>query len=124
MGEYVTDLGNVQEGLDGYILEVRPKNEFSDEVTETLDKNFENLAEALGSDAAFVRSSDNEGVQQFLSKMKLSNEPDDMPLLIIMDKPPEKMESGDKCIVFNLGDMDNSTEVTKLLQIISQPYTE
>ncbi|SNR43018.1 hypothetical protein [Halorubrum vacuolatum] len=125
---------------DGYILELRPEPDLRDEVTLALDDNFERVGEYLD-DEIYIR----------FSSLRMSDLPERVeekwsgnhPALVVFEDHPgylakaeEKVDKNTRknifyrklsesdCILFELNGISNSTEVTKILQIVCNHVQE
>ena len=101
---------------DGYIIEVRHPDDFTDEVTEALDENFEQMGATIGDGNAYVRFTDRDADEELINKLDRSVDLHSMPWLILLDKHPDVVESGDECLIMELGKLESKREVVIALR--------
>lgn len=128
MGVVVSELANIGD-YDGYVLMMEKSPNFEDEISDALHENFFEMAEALGSDNVLVKFGERQARKQppeneVIEKLNLSIDNRKMPYLIVLDKHPLNLESGDKCIVFELGKLRSKRAVTEILEVIYTHITD
>lgn len=101
---------------NGYIIEVRHPDDFTDEVTEALDENFEQMGATIGDGNAYVRFTDRDADEELTNRLDRSIDLESMPWMILLDKHPEIVESGDECLVMELGKFESKREVVIALR--------
>jgi len=136
MVEIVSQIANVGEGYDAYVIELSGPYPLEDEITNALDKNFQQIGESLGSNQAYVRSFSTEATEFFHSHVDISPHSIDYPALIIMANAPREFknseinvprtlsdyfmdflqDSDDNAILIELGHLESESEVRQVLE--------
>lgn len=115
MAELKTTIAGVGE-YDGYLIEVRYPDHLSDEITETLDENFSEMGATIGEENVYVRFLNESADRELLDKLDRNIDLDTMPWLILLDRHPDSVESGDECLIIELGRANSKREATIALR--------
>lgn len=138
MVEIVSQMANVGESYDAYVIELSGIYPLEDEISKALDENFERIGEYMGEDQAYIKSFSTEATEFFHEYVDISPGSVDYPALIIMANPPSELkaneqnvsrtfidffkelsqESDSNAILIELGHLESKSEVTQVLERI------
>lgn len=122
--------------FNGYIVEYNPHPNLEDEVTKSLKENIGYISRELDDDGIYIQIDD---LEKDDIPASIRREYDSYPILAVFDEHPARCahaeslsdsersddinnlnEQGDiDCLVFELGDLTHSTEVTDLLKLLA-----
>lgn len=117
---------------------MRRKDEFSDEITDTLDGNIHEIGRVFGPSHTYVKILDLDLTRKLISNLKQSeidslldkngldyDEFDNtLPWIILTDKNPDDIEEGDQCIKIELGHLTSKREVSNTVRQIAKSVRE
>lgn len=123
MVEMVSTLANVGD-YDNYLIEIRYADRLEDNITDTLDRNLEEMGSSIGEENVYVKPLDPSVAEDILHGLDRDVDMYSMPWLLLLDQHPEQVEPGDECMVFEFGDIENPNDVTQTLREIRRAMND
>lgn len=110
MGEFVTKLSHIGLGYNIHIVVIG--NVFGTTPQKVINETFEQIAYSIGEKNVISKVISQEGLEEAEKKFGIKYE-DRRPILLIMDKHPDKLQDGDKIIKIQLGPYEDNTDKLK-----------
>jgi hypothetical protein len=113
--------GTWDDDIEMFVAEIRGSISRNDEVIDALDLAFRRFGSV--ENVLYYRANNTSAQRTLVETLNMSWTPAKLPMLIVLDKPPANVESGDSGLQFEFGDAtsgDPVIEVVNTLMIASE----
>ena len=103
------------ERYDAYIVEVGLPKRFSDDIGETLVSTSEKMNKELGENHLYLKLTEDETFSM-LDSLDLDPFKPELPIILVLDRHPSEVKSGDEEVMIKLGALERDQDVRIVLE--------